>query len=414
MMQNYEVVFTDNKEINNSFKDEASFIEWVFSDKKRLENNFSFKSENNIDIKRVEALVKFLKYYIGVKKTLDEAMDSYNNSILEISENKEIKKALLEFVRMNDSGKFLRAMLIALGYNTCGNKDDNYTNLALALEIFQTAILIHDDIIDSAVVRRGKDTIPVSYEKMFDGAEASLEFKNKLSKFADSMALCIADMGFYLAEELIVKGYKESTNLADILSYYHNVAIKTCHGEMLDVTIPFKEEYFKGQENLEENILEIYRLKTAWYSVVGPFCLGLTLGNCDNNVIKKMENILMNVGVAFQIKDDLLGIYGDEDLLGKSTNSDIEEYKQTILYSYVMNTKYSDELLKYYGKSGLSIDEVNKVKDIFNESGAKKYAEDMMNTLFKKSIEELSSINLNEEYKSILFGFIVYLQNRSK
>lgn len=411
-MKKYEIVFKNDNNGEYSFINEKSFIEWIFQNKSFLDNDLVFISENDTDVKRVENVYKFLKYYIGVKRKLDKVMDKYNDQLLSADNNDEIKRALMEFVRMNDSGKFLRATLIALGYNTLVN-DDEYSDLALALEVFQTSILIHDDIIDNAVVRRGKDTIPVSYINSYNIIENTEEFKAKRSKFADSMAICIADMGFYLAEELIVKGYKNNKYLADILSYYHNVAIRTCHGELIDVALPFKEEFNLNSSDLEENIMEIYRLKTAWYSVVGPYCLGLTLGGASKELIKKCEEILINVGIAFQIKDDLLGIYGDENILGKSTNSDIEEYKQTLLYSYALKTEYKDELQKYYGKANIK-DGPKKVKEIFEKCGSKRYAEKMMNKLFKESIDKLSSIDIDSEYKDILLGFIVYLQNRSK
>ena len=184
---------------------------------------------------------------------------------------------------------------------------------------------------------------------------------------------------------------------------------------MIDIILPFKEEFFDTDPNLEEKIMEVYKLKTAWYSVIGPYCLGLTLGGMEEKNIKKIESILLNVGIAFQIKDDILGIYGDSNLLGKSTNSDIEEFKQTILYSFAMQTKYQEELLKYYGKPNLTIENIEEVKTIFEKSGAKKYAEDTMNKLFIHSLSEIDKDDsLNKEAKGILKGFIVYLQNRSK
>ena len=399
-----------------NFKSEEDFINWSFSNIKEVENNdFSFFSEiNDIDIKKMENVILFLKYYLKVKKSCDKGMDKYNLSLRQLSDNEELKKALLEFVRMNDNGKFLRAMMVALGYHTTGKKDDRYLDLALAVEVFQTSILIHDDIIDNADVRRGKDTIPVSYKKMY-GKFKSHNFIEKRNKFADSMALCVGDLGFYLAEELITNGYKDCKNLSDILSYYHQVAIKTCLGEMIDITLPFKEEFFETDKNLESKIMDVYRLKTAWYSVIGPFCLGLTLGDAAKEQITKMEQILLNVGIAFQIKDDLLGIYGDDKVLGKSTNSDIQEFKQTLLYSYTMKTKYKEELLEYYGKEDLTSRKIDKVKDIFDKSGAKKYAEDIMNKLFSDSLDQLHKEKwISEKYQRIISGFIIYLANRIK
>ena len=155
-------------------------------------------------------------------------------------------------------------------------------------------------------------------------------------------------------------------------------------------------------------------MKTAWYSVIGPFCLGLILNGEKEENIKVMENILLDLGVAFQIKDDLLGIYGNEDNIGKSTNSDIEEYKQTILYAYTMTTEYKNELLKYYGTE-MNSQKNEKVKEIFINSGAKQYAETKMSELFKNSQQKLSQIHfISDKYKSLLAGFITYLKNREK
>ena len=184
---------------------------------------------------------------------------------------------------------------------------------------------------------------------------------------------------------------------------------------MIDIELSFKEEYYQNTNNLEEKIMEIYKLKTAWYSVIGPFCLGMILGNAKDKDIKEMENILLNIGLAFQIKDDILGVYGDDKYIGKSTNSDIEEYKQTILYSYAINTNYKDELLKYYGKTNLTNEEITKVKEIFEKSKAKSYAENLMNKLFKSSLNKLNKVNfIKKEFKEILIGFIIYLENRMR
>ena len=121
------------------------------------------------------------------------------------------------------------------------------------------------------------------------------------------------------------------------------------------------------------------------------------------------------MGIAFQIKDDLLGIYGNQKHIGKSTNSDIEEYKQTILYSYVMNTEYKEELLKYYGNLELTETEISKAKHIFEISGAKKYATNTIEKLFNQGLKEIDKIEfIEKKNKNLLKGFVTYLKNRSK
>ena len=228
------------------------------------------------------------------------------------------------------------------------------------------------------------------------------------------MALCLGDLGFYLANKIIVQNYK-GDDLSRVLDYYTDVVIKTCHGEMIDVILPFFAEFYGDDDNLEDHVMEIYKLKTAWYSVVGPFCLGAILGGLDEEKISVLEDALMNLGIAFQIKDDLLGIYGDEKAIGKSISSDISEFKQTILYAYAINTEYKDELLKIYGKSDLQKEDVLKVQDIFDRCGAKDYANAKMDEMFKTSFERILNINfIDSDKKKLLLGFAEYLRVRNK
>ena len=368
-----------------------------------MEENFNKNIEN------------FLDFYNEKKDIIDKTINDYNKTIIQKDDSEEVKFALNELIRLNKNGKLLRGVLVCLGYKGSGKTDHEYLALATAVELFQTSILIHDDIIDKADLRRGEKTIPVSYKELYSKPLKNKQgFQTKKADFADAMAICIADTGFYLANQIIVSEYKNKSNLADILSYYQDIAIKTCKGEMIDIELPFKEVFFETS-NLEDRIMEIYKLKTAWYSVIGPYCLGMILGEEKEENIKYMEKALLYAGIAFQIKDDLLGIYGDEKELGKSTNSDIEEYKQTILYAHALDTKYKEELLKYYGKENLTTDETKTVKQIFIDCGSKEYATKKMNEYFKLSISEVDkAMFLSEEHKSLLKGFILYLQKRSR
>ena len=265
-----------------------------------------------------------------------------------------------------------------------------------------------------ADIRRGKDTIPKKYEKLYSLSSKNPDFYKDQKQISDAMALCLGDLGFYLANQIIVENYSNNPKLADILSYYNEIAIKTCKGEMIDIMLPFKEKYYKT-ENLEENILEIYKLKTAWYSVTGPYVLGCILAGLDSNRIKEIEKALLNLGIAFQIKDDLLGIYGNEEKLGKSVLSDAIEFKQTLLYSHVIKTKYKNQFLKLYGKKNLTKEELEEIKKILEQSGSKDYSVKMMEKLFEESISLIKSLDfLDGNSKQVLLGFSEYLRVRRK
>ena len=408
-----------NSEYDNEkvivLKESVDFLNWFLNDKNLYDKKIGFILDNDGIVKKMEVLYSFLKYYLSVKNKLNLKMKDYNDLFVKGYNNRFLEEALNQFTSSNKGGKFLRACLIALGYQSFGNEDDKYIPLGIALELFQTSILIHDDIIDKADKRRGLDTIPIKYQKIYeDPIKKGDNFEGKRKDIGNSMALCLGDLGFYLALQIIVKNYRNNENLDRVLEYYNDVAIKTCEGEMVDVILPFYEEFYGEDNDLESHVMEIYKLKTAWYSVVGPYVLGAILGGLDSNKVHILEDALINLGVAFQIKDDLLGIYGDEKHIGKSVTSDVSEYKQTILYAYAINTEYRDELLKYYGKH-ISNKEMDKVKEIFDKCGAREYANKTMDRLFEDSFKNILNLDfISLDKKKLLLGFAEFLRVRSK
>ena len=419
VLKDNDYVISNSEENKNDkvvvLKKSKDFLKWFLGDKSLHDKKIGFILDDNGDVKKMEVMYEFLKYYLSVKDKFTLKMEDYNSLFVKGYSNRFLEEALEQFTSSNKGGKFLRASLIALGYQSFGDDDDKYLPLGIALELFQTSILIHDDIIDKADKRRGLDTIPVKYQKIYgDSIKEGNDFESKRKDIGNSMALCLGDLGFYLALQIIVQNYRNNENLDRVLEYYNSVAIKTCEGEMVDVILPFYEEFYGEEDNLESHVMEIYKLKTAWYSVVGPYCLGAILGGCDEEKVHKLEDALINLGVAFQIKDDLLGIYGDEKHIGKSVTSDVSEYKQTILYAYVVNTEYKDELLKYYGKD-ISVKEMDKVKEIFDKSGAKEYANKVMDKLFRDSFKDILDLEfLDLDKKKLLLGFAEFLKVRSK
>lgn len=394
-----------NKKIKTYyFSDLIDFYNFIKDKNYTKKTNIGFTggaSTPKEQICEYEHLLEFTMYYKSKLKELRKEIVKYNKDIKD--DNIIINNALNKFINMNNDGKFIRGCLIDLGYKL--NHNDNYSiPLSIAYETFETSILIHDDIIDNANIRRGKQTIHESYKDEFKGYE--------IDGTPSSLALCLGDYGLYYSNQIIATRYKKDKNLSKILTYYNDIVMKTIKGEILDVYLPFIEKSNKNNILRESDILEIYKLKTSYYTIVGPFILGMILGNNSNSKIKLFENILIDLGIAFQIKDDILGIYGSDTKIGKSTSSDIEEFKQTILYSYIKIYKkeYLEELLKYYGKKN----KVKEVQQLFIESGSLEYSTNKMNYLFNKTKESINNLNIKQNIKNILLGFITFLEIREK
>ena len=350
----------------------------------------------------------FKDYYLNIRNDLENVINTYNE---EVVKNKKgyLKDNLELFCNLNRDGKLVRGFLIALGYKIAKEENVDYSYpLALAYEIFQTSVLVHDDIIDGDNLRRGKETIH------YHNYELNKNYNDQLAhKTGDSIAICMGDYGCYEANKQIIKNYKNDKNFAKILDYYNDIVLKTIEGELIDVELSFDGRYKLKDVDLYNNIMDIYRLKTAYYTIIGPLNLGLMLGDISDNKLKEIESFGEKVGIAFQIQDDILGIFSD---MGKVIGSDIKEYKQTLLFSYaVEKDEYKDELLKYYGKEDLTNEEIEIVRDLFKKSGSYDYANNLMNNMYTESLNILNGINwIKDEDKKLLTGFVEYLRKRNK
>lgn len=400
------------------FKKDGNKIEWLqtnsddYVEIDRLEDisqiltldkkTFIIGSNSKEVIDKCHAFVNFLTFYHKIQTVIKKEMDSYNVNF-GVEENIYIKELLDAFIDLNSDGKFIRGFLILLGYLIMNHKEyKEAIPLSLAFELFQTSVLVHDDIIDNAVKRRGKKTIVSRYMEKYDDAK----------HLGVSLAICAGDLGFYKANEILINHYHDNKRL---LKYFNDIIVNTIRGETLDVVLPHLLQYgYFNDDTLEKYVMEIYQLKTAWYSVVGPICVGMILGGALDEQVKEMEDFAYGLGVAFQIKDDILGIYSPK-VKAEKTSSDISEFKQTILYSYVYEncSSYLAQLQKYYGHDNLNNEDIDIVKNIFIKSGALDYANAMMNKLFAMANDKLDKLDfISSHYKDILKGFIIYLEQR--
>ena len=370
----------------------------------------------------------FLEFYNENGERLKRKIERFNDELI-----KEDKPLLLPFMKnfadLNEGGKMLRGTLVNMGYALTlepellgvDMKEDRHLYgesdaLALAFEIFQTSVLMHDDVIDHAALRRGKPTVHTRYRRSL----WNRGIEDKAGDTPQSVAICLGDFGLYAASDVIVKSYAHDPTLSDILEYFNGVVMDTIRGELLDVILPYEgADLTRDQDEREKLVLdsvrEVYRLKTAKYSIVGPLHLGLIYGGADEETLKKVDAFAESLGIAFQIKDDIFGVYGGEEI-GKDVGSDIEEAKMTILYNFVRakDERLHRELMQYYGKSPATADAIAKVQNIFTESGALEYATTTMEKCFddaKKAVEEM---DFCKEKKELLGGLISYMRERTK
>lgn len=370
-----------------------------------------------------EDLQAFQTFYQASRKRLTAYLDLRNREY-ENEPNPLLLPFQKAFTDLNQGGKMLRGVLVNLGYRIAGGKDISKSDpLAAAFEIFQTGVLIHDDIIDRADMRRGKATVQKRYEKSLKDRNIRMVSESETREsLASSAALCTGDLGLFYSNREIAGSYQNDPKAGALIAYFDQVVIDTIRGELLDVVLPYEIQdpslsEARKDELLAKSVREIYHLKTAYYSMIGPLHLGMLLGDMPKEQMRLLDLFCDDLGIAFQIKDDILGIYADEKKTGKDAGSDVSEYKQTLLYQYVVlhGGRAREELLKLYGKDHLTADELERVRNIFRNSGAYAYANEQMEQCFASAVRRLDGMDfLSEENQSILRGLIRYLRDREK
>jgi len=294
-------------------------------------------------------------------------------------------------------GKMIRGTLVKLSYELTEKQTAKaIIKPAAAFEILHTSLMIHDDIIDQSPLRRGKRALHIS---------------NDNNHYGISQALCLGDIGITQSIKLLSESDFpiERRNLA--LNFFLQMVTDTMLGEMLDI------ESAQAYQRTEKHILDIYKTKTANYTIVGPLSLGAILGGASDELLKTIKLFGEYLGIAFQIQDDILGIFGDENTIGKSITSDIEENKSTLLLTYSLKqaTKEQQAILKaYYGKSGITKEQHEQIKQVFHDSGALDYCKNMIIKLTSQAKELIPQLSQNDSKQELLTQFIDLLVKREK
>ncbi|MCQ2978200.1 MAG: polyprenyl synthetase family protein [Clostridia bacterium] len=314
------------------------------------------------------------------------------------STSKTVSSLIKTFKDANDGGKRVRALNVLLGYKLAGNKEipNDIYKAAASYEIFQTGILIHDDIIDESELRRGKPTV----HKALGG-----------DQIAVSNAICLGDFGIFLSQKILSKLDINPDRIVKALRIYNKTLMNTIIGELLDVNSPYSKHVS------EERVIMIAYYKTAWYTIIGPMLLGAILGGANDKLIENIEKFGEHLGVAFQMKDDILGIFGTEDKVGKSVTSDIAEKKLTLLYLYVLEEGSLEQLEifnAYYGKKDVTEKECEIIKGIMEDLKVRDRVEKIIKDESHDADMLIDKITDDEENREELKTLVDYLLNRDK
>ena len=285
-------------------------------------------------------------------------------------------------------GKRLRPVLTLM---TTEIFDDNYQkslDAALAVEVFHNFSLIHDDIMDDAPLRRGKQTVHEKWDL--------------------NTGVLSGDAMLIIAYQLF-ENYEGDT-FKDLAKLFSKTAIEVCEGQQYDID-------FETRYNVTiPEYLKMIEYKTA-VLVGAAMKMGAIVANASIEDQNSIYEFGKNLGIAFQLQDDYLDAFGNPETFGKQVGGDIIENKKTYLFLKAIElsaNNQKNELLQFYDDSLSNNDEkIKKIKQIFDESGASKATRDVIESYTQKAFSVLNSITISAEKKRLLKEFGNALMNRS-
>lgn len=351
--------------------------------------------------------IELLRNY---KKRLDPFLENYfKNKSKKAGSIDPIAKQAVDMIAEFTlaGGKRIRPALVYYGYLASGGKKDfEIIEASMAIELVHTFLLIHDDIIDRDEKRHGVETIHERYKKIGQ----KINYKKNTVHFGNSMAMIAGDIAASMANEILFNAKFKPETIIRGLDKLQDIVYMTIPGEMIDVVL----EHRGGAS--EEEILKMHEGKTARYSFEGPLQLGGVLADADGGLLSDFSRYALPVGKAFQVVDDILGVFGDEKKLGKPVGSDIIEGKQTLLVIKSLekgDSNQKQKLKKLLGKSGISSEEIEEFRRIIKETGALDYSKKLAVNLVSEALQSLEKINFkNREAKVFLEGIARYIIER--
>jgi geranylgeranyl diphosphate synthase type II len=321
-----------------------------------------------------------------------EKLEAYKEKINHFLANEKFKKEpdnLYDPIiyTLNLGGKRLRPVLTLAACDLFGGNIDDAMRPAVGIEIFHNFTLLHDDIMDEAPQRRGKETV--------------------YKKWNSNIAILSGDTMFALAYS-----YLSSTNskyLQAVLKAFTQTAIEVCEGQQYDMDFESREDV-----TITEYI-EMIRLKTA-VLLGASLEIGALIASAPADQASLIYDFGVNAGLAFQLKDDWLDAFGNEDKFGKSIGGDIMANKKTFLYLKCLETASPTDRRKlielFSGKQADPAAKLEEVLNLFEKYRVKEASTRAMEYYFKQAMEAINNTKAPSDKKDELIGFAEWLYKR--
>ncbi|WP_332838994.1 polyprenyl synthetase family protein [Nocardia bovistercoris] len=312
----------------------------------------------------------------------------------------EAAEALRLFVLRG--GKRTRPAFAWIGWQGAGGEPggaqgDAVARACAALELVQACALIHDDIIDSSRTRRRFPTVHVDFEQR----HRDRGWAGDAAQFGASVAILIGDLALAWADDMVHASGLDTAAIARFAPVWANMRTEVLGGQLLDIT---------GHAGGDESVaaaLRINRYKTAAYTVERPLHLGAAIADADAELVAAYREYGTDIGIAFQLRDDLLGVFGDPEITGKPSGDDLREGKRTVLLAEALRRAdatdpHAAKLLRTSLGTDLDADEVERLRAVLTDLGAVDDVEHRIADLTERGLAALETSSATATAKATL------------
>ncbi len=346
-----------------------------------------------------------------MRKKIDQSLDTFLSKAYQDYRLDQIDPILFHGIRdfILRPGKRIRPLLLICSYKGYCRKRIRMTPsiyyVSTCIELLHNFMLIHDDIIDRSDLRRGKPTMHKMMEK---AAKAS-----DRQRLGTDLSIVVGDIVYALAIDAFLSINEHRDRKERALKYFIQTAVFTAMGEFIDTlhgtkTVP---------QVSEKDVFLNYSLKTARYTFDCPLVVGAILAGAGEQDIQLLAELGLLIGQAFQIQDDIIGVFDTQKNIGKSILSDIAESKKTLLVCHAysqLQGKHKARFMEIFTKPKITHKDLLAVRKIFIETGSLAYSLDHILTRLRKSEKIFQQLQIKEQYRRYVQRLLLELFHQSR
>ena len=295
-----------------------------------------------------------------------------------------------------DSGKRLRPLFAYAGFLASGGSLDKPVVRAMAsLELLQACALIHDDLMDGSDTRRGKPSI----HRHFESRHVQDDLDGFAPHYGLSAAVLLGDLALVWSDQMLNSAGLTTAQFTALLPYYNEMRVELMAGQFLDI-----HEQTQKTTSVDRS-MKIARYKSGKYTIERPLHLGAAMASAPSEIFTALSAYGLPLGEAFQLRDDLLGVFGDPSVTGKPAGDDLREGKRTVLIA-MTNDRQSEAqreiARKYFGKPDLDAQGVAVLREIIESTGARAELESTIERLTDQALTAAQSAVFTEDGNAML------------